>query len=382
MVNRFSFYRIITIVFVIMTLTTLSFAQSRDDEARKHLVRGMAAIEAAKNVEELSDAVDEFKKATELDPNMATAWYNLGSVQSKMGQFQDAIASYKRYLTLLPQAEDAGRVRDEITKLEFRMEKEAKVKSLGGTWLADNGTPFRLALDGNRMTLFTPGYYVTKEEVESSYTLVGNVPVSTSIVMTYNLMLQGKKINGSWNRASFKADKCTIPEDGGEVTGELQDAQRMLVLKYAFTKYRASTQMSILGDDFCREVAAAEKKEIEKKFYGPLPKGGLGVYLAGIHSYWPGGFSAVKFGWTGHLVIYGLKDNSPAFVAGLRNKDEILAIDNVSIAGLSVVDALTKLRGEPGTEVVLSIMRDKNANAPLTVRLKRIAIPDDQLSMN
>lgn len=379
--SRYYYYWMIPVL-LILALSATAFAQGVGDEARKHLVRGMAAIESAKNTDELSDAVDEFKKATELDPHMAAAWYNLGSVQAKMGQFKDAIASYKQYLALVPQAEDAGRVKDEITKLEFRMEKDEKVKSLAGTWLADDGTPFKLSLDGNRMILSSPGYYVTKEDVESTYTMVGNVPVSVTVNMKYNLMLQGEKVNGSWSRASFKADKCAIPEDSGEVTGEIQDNPRMLVLKYAFTKYRASTQMSVLSDDFCKEVVEVGKKDIEKKFYGPLPKGGLGIYLDGIHAYWPGGFSAIQYGWTGHLVVYGLKDDSPAFAVGLRNKDEILAVDTVSVAGLSVVDAISKLRGEPGTEVVLSIMRNKKVDTPLTIRFKRIVIPDDQLFIN
>ena len=262
------------------------------------------------------------------------------------------------------------------------MEKEEKVKSRAGTWLAEDGTPFNLSLNGNLMVLTTNSYYVSKADVESTYTMVGNVPVSIFIPLRYNLTMQGKKLSGGWSRPSFMADKCTIPEDGGEVTGELQDVQHLLVLLYTYTKYHASTQMSILTDDFCKEVVAVDIKDVEKKFYGPLPKGGLGVSLDGIHSYWPGGFSGIKSGWTGHLVIYGLKQDSPAFLAGLHDKDEILSIDGAPVASLSVVDALTKLRGEPGSEVVLTLMRNKKADAPVTIRLKRVVIPDDQLSMN
>jgi hypothetical protein len=379
---RKSFYHALLTALIIFGFLAPAFAEGTNDEARKHLVRGMAAIESAKNADELSDAVDEFKKATELAPDMAEAWYNLGSVQSKTGQFKDAIASYQRYLTLAPQAKDAARVKDEITKLEFRMDKEQRVKSHVGTWVAEDGTPFNLSLNGNQVVLATSLYYVSNEDVESTYTMVGKVPVSIFIPFRFNLSMQGKKLGGVWSRPSFKADKCTVPEDGGEVTGEFQDDKHMLILRYTYTKFHASTQMSVLTDDFCREVVAVEKKDIEKKFYGPLPKGGIGVYLDGIHSYFPGGFSMIKFGWTGHLVVYGLKQDSPAFLAGLRDKDDILSIDGAPVASLSVVDALTKLRGEPGSEVVLTLMRNKKADAPVTVRLKRIAIPNDQLSMN
>jgi hypothetical protein len=369
-----TYYRVLLIAFIILGMWAPAFADSSED-ARKHLVRGMAAIESAKNAEELSDAVDEFKKATELDPNMAAAWYNLGSVQSKTGQYKDAIASYERYLTLAPQADDARKIKDEIIKLEFRLEQTEKVKSRAGTWVAEDGTMYRLVLDGNRMTFSTQDYWPTDAEATSSY-MGGNLPKNKPTTVKYTLELQRNKINGLWNRAAFPIDKCTIPEDSAEVTGEIRDAEHLLILRYTYTKYKAIIQMSLLTDDFCKEVAAVDKIECEKKFFGPLPKGGLGVALGGIHQYWPGGFSAIKFGWSGHLVVYGITKDSPAFSAGLRNEDEILAIDNVAVATLSASEAIRKLRGEPGTEVELTIMRKKKADAPLTVRMRRIVIPD------
>jgi hypothetical protein len=367
------------ITFIIIGLAAPVFSQNSDEEARKYLVRGMAAIEMAKSEDDLAVAVAEFKKATEIAPDMAAAWYNLGSVQSKTGQINDAIASYRRYLKLAPQAEDARRISDEIIKLEFRQEQATKVKSRAGTWVTEDGTSFRLALDGNRMTLVTGEYFITDADAESTYPIAGKIPITTPVTLKYNLALQGNKISGSWSRSGFKAEKCTVPEDNGEVTGELREADHVLILRYTFTKYHAYTQMSILTDDFCSEVVAVEKKDIEKKFFGPLPQGGIGVYLGGIHSYWPGGFSMVKFGWSGHLTIAAIKDDSPAFAAGLRKEDEIIAIDNAAVATLSGSDALRKLRGEPGSEVVLSIMRKKK---PVDVRLRRVAITDEQFGMN
>jgi len=137
-----SYYRLIMIAFIIMGLTAPVFGQNSAEEARKHLVRGMAAIEMSKSEDGLAAAAAEFKKAAEIEPNMAAAWYNLGSVQSKMGQLRDAIASYHRYLILAPKAADARLVNDEIIKLEYRMEQEeAKVLKRDGRFIAyKNGT--------------------------------------------------------------------------------------------------------------------------------------------------------------------------------------------------------------------------------------------------
>jgi tetratricopeptide (TPR) repeat protein len=128
--------------FIIMGLAAPVFGQNSDDEARKHLVRGMAAVEMAKNDAGLTAAAAEFKKATELAPTMAAAWYNLGSVQSKMGQLKEAIVSYRRYLILAPKADDARMVNDAIIKLEYRLEQgdKSEIKRDGHFIAYDNGT--------------------------------------------------------------------------------------------------------------------------------------------------------------------------------------------------------------------------------------------------
>ena len=141
-IMRKTYSRLMLMTFIVIGLATSVFAQNSNDEARKHLVRGMAAIEMAKSEADLAAAASEFRKATVLAPTMAAAWYNLGSVQSKMGQIKDAIASYRRYLSLAPKADDARLVNDEIIKLEYRLERaEANVLKKDGRFIAYvNGT--------------------------------------------------------------------------------------------------------------------------------------------------------------------------------------------------------------------------------------------------
>lgn len=119
-----SYYRVIIAALIILVLTAPVFAQTNTEEARKYMVRGMAAIEMAKDNEGLEAAAAEFGKAINIDPNLAAAWYNLGSVQSKLGHLSEAIKCYRRYLVLAPEASDARQVSDELIKLEYRMEKE------------------------------------------------------------------------------------------------------------------------------------------------------------------------------------------------------------------------------------------------------------------
>ncbi|MDP3729807.1 MAG: S41 family peptidase [bacterium] len=68
------------------------------------------------------------------------------------------------------------------------------------------------------------------------------------------------------------------------------------------------------------------------------------------------------------IVIAPLKGN-PAEKAGLKAGDKILAIDTVGTHGISVDDAVKKIRGVIGTVVTLTIMRDeweKPRDIPIT----------------
>jgi tetratricopeptide (TPR) repeat protein len=100
-----------------------SFGQAVSEEARRYLLRGVAAVEAAKTAGDYDLAVKEFEQAAKIAPDWPDIYYNLGSVQSKAGDFASAIKSFKRYLELAPNASDASQIRDEIYKLEYRAEQ-------------------------------------------------------------------------------------------------------------------------------------------------------------------------------------------------------------------------------------------------------------------
>lgn len=72
-------------------------------------------------------------------------------------------------------------------------------------------------------------------------------------------------------------------------------------------------------------------------------------------------------------IVAPIKD-SPAEKAGLRPNDQILKIDQKSIDGLDLNEAVDKIRGERGTEVVLEIARP-GTSEPFEVTLTRDEIP-------
>ena len=64
----------------------------------------------------------------------------------------------------------------------------------------------------------------------------------------------------------------------------------------------------------------------------------------------------------GMLTIVSPMEDTPGFKAGLLSGDRITEIDGVSTDGLSLVEAVKKLRGEPGTSVGIKIFRPATRN--------------------
>lgn len=66
-------------------------------------------------------------------------------------------------------------------------------------------------------------------------------------------------------------------------------------------------------------------------------------------------------------------EGSPAFRAGLKTGDLITKIDDTAVKGLSLSDAVKRMRGEPNTKVNLTIYRkDENRSFPVTITREEI----------
>jgi carboxyl-terminal processing protease len=63
-------------------------------------------------------------------------------------------------------------------------------------------------------------------------------------------------------------------------------------------------------------------------------------------------------------------EDTPAFRAGIKSGDLIVKIDDTATRGMPLNKAVEKMRGKPGTQVVLTVVR-KDAEGPLTFTLTR-----------
>lgn len=79
----------------------------------------------------------------------------------------------------------------------------------------------------------------------------------------------------------------------------------------------------------------------------------------------------------GRLMVNAPIEDTPAFRAGLQPGDQIVTIDSKPTKGLSINDAVSRMRGTPGTPVTLGIVRQ--GAPPFTVRLIRAIIKTKSL---
>ena len=98
-------------------------------------------------------------------------------------------------------------------------------------------------------------------------------------------------------------------------------------------------------------------------------------------------FTEFKEGTSGRFVGVGIEitqedglikvvspiEGSPAFRAGLKTNDLITKIDDTAVKGLSLNDAVKRMRGEPNTKVLLTILRkDESRSFPVTITREEI----------
>ena len=156
------------------------------------------------------------------------------------------------------------------------------------------------------------------------------------------------------------------------------------------------------------EIQNAILKELNRSYVDSLPldrieKAGIGAMLEELDPYTMyvpeednedfefmigktyGGIGAIiyKPEKESNVVINEPYMNSPAYKAGLKCGDEIVAIDGVGVKGLDASGATSRMKGKPGTSVVFDVKKLRGGdgwNAGDTVKVtvvrERIHLPD------
>ncbi|WP_374430560.1 S41 family peptidase [Ideonella dechloratans] len=84
----------------------------------------------------------------------------------------------------------------------------------------------------------------------------------------------------------------------------------------------------------------------------------------------------------GLVKIVSPIEGSPAFRAGLKSGDLITKIDDTAVKGLTLDEAIKRMRGEPGTKVLLTIFRkNENRTFPVTITREEIHVQSVKAKM-
>ena len=154
------------------------------------------------------------------------------------------------------------------------------------------------------------------------------------------------------------------------------------------------------------EIHSAIVKELNRAYVDSLPvdrieRAGIDAMLSNLDPYTVyvpeeenedlrmminksyGGIGAViyKPDLQGNVIINEPYKDSPAWSAGLRAGDEIMAIDGESVKGYTSAECSEKMRGTPGTKVVFKVKKVHTGDIKdIKITRKTIHLPDIQYS--
>lgn len=138
--------------------------------------------------------------------------------------------------------------------------------------------------------------------------------------------------------------------------GDLSEAELMTGLKRGL--------VDAAGDEFTTYLDEEESRELEESLNGEFS--GIGAEIGKRDD---------------EIVVIAPLDGTPADQAGLREQDVIVEIDGESTEDMDIQRAVNRIRGEEGTDVTLTIVRESNQPQDITITRGHIEIPSVEHEM-
>jgi carboxyl-terminal processing protease len=129
----------------------------------------------------------------------------------------------------------------------------------------------------------------------------------------------------------------------GNYDGKLTEDQLLTGLKKGLAE--------ATGDPYTEYFTAKEAADFEGQINGTFT--GIGAELGKDND--------------GNIIVVSPIAGNPAEKAGLQPQDIIATVDGTTTSGMSIDDAVKKIRGEKGTKVTLQIIRDKSQSLTFTI---------------
>ena len=104
------------------------------NSVEREMTYGSVALEDAKDKNGFMQSAREFEAAVKKAPDCAAAYFNLGLVYEKAGEYEKALKALQAYLRLSPNASDAAQVRKKTYQLEYRVKQASNSSSANMGW--------------------------------------------------------------------------------------------------------------------------------------------------------------------------------------------------------------------------------------------------------
>ena len=109
---------------------------------------------------------------------------------------------------------------------------------------------------------------------------------------------------------------------------------------------------------------------------------GIGAEMAIRNSVDPDDLAAcTEFSDTCQLVVLAPLASSPAEAAGVQSGDVVLAVDGDPVTGSTMNDQISRIRGEAGTDVTLTLQRDGGEPFDVTITRAEITLQEVETSL-
>jgi carboxyl-terminal processing protease len=188
--------------------------------------------------------------------------------------------------------------------------------------------------------------------------------------LTYGAVLVVLGINLALGARAYRSSAAGAEKDSAyssmEMFGFVMEKVRKDFVDGEKLTYRELVNRALKGlvgtlDPHSEFMEPSDYKELQDDTQGTF--GGLGIVVSVRDN---------------ALTVVAPMDDSPGFRAGIMTGDRILRIDNKSMEKVSLPDAVKSLRGEPGSEVTLTVLRP-STGATKEFQLKRAEIKVDMV---
>lgn len=228
---------------------SLPVAPAIPDEAMRHGVRGRTMFRNAV-AGNYDSAVEELRRAVTVAPWWGDGYAALAVAQEANRQYPEAIQSLKLQMAAQPDSPDIPALKTRLYELEVAAEDAARIASLTGQWLDQDGRPVTVRIaNGNKLTMTANYGYPLAVEAD----------------------LTGNAFQGFAVKSTYSYDYCTIPGETNPASGRIADDGSSIEFEFTHSFYQTAKRWVGLccGLYECTGVTLLEKRSAKIQLKKP-----------------------------------------------------------------------------------------------------------------